>query len=130
MSHIKIITPPDKLYDRCSSIFLLYPSDAVKYQLQQILQELNEDYNIYVYDINTDEHNYEWLLDIHKMCNVCIIELDLLPHMLKTIESYLISFPNTFYITNGESQLYKMISNNRIFSLEEIKSIIGDYVKI
>lgn len=132
MSDIKLITPPDKVYDRSFSILLVTASDAVKFQLQQILQESKLYYNIYIYDINTttEEKYYDWLFDVHLIADVTIVEFDNMPEDLKCIESYLISFPNTYWITQGENILYSKISSNRIYTLEQIKAHIGEYVEI
>jgi len=129
MSDIKIITPPDRIYDRAYTVFLIYPSDAVKYQLQEFIKNSTKQYNIYIYDINTDEH-YNWLFDVHLSSDIVIVELDNLPENLKCIESYLISFPNTYWITQGENPLYNKISTNRIYTLEEVKVHIGDYGEV
>ena len=81
MSDIKIITPPDRIYDRAYTVFLIYPSDAVKYQLQEFIKNSTKQYNIYIYDINTDEH-YNWLFDVHLSSDIVIVELDNLPENL------------------------------------------------
>jgi len=129
MSDIKLITPPDRIYDRAYTVLLVHPSEAVKYQLQETIRTSNKHYNIYIYDINTDEH-YNWLFDVHLTSDITIVELDNLPENLKCIESYLISFPNTYWITQGENPLYNKISSNRIYTLEEVKVHIGDYGEV
>ena len=129
MSDIKIITPPDRIYDRAYTVLLVHPSEAVKYQLQEAIRTSNKHYNIYIYDINTVEH-YNWLFDVHLSSDITIVELDNLPENLKCIESYLISFPNTYWITQGENPLYNKISSNRIYTLEEVKVHIGDYGEV
>jgi hypothetical protein len=129
MTQIKIITPPDIIYDRARTMVLIHPSESIKVDIQNILNNSTIDYSIYLYDINTIEHT-DWLLAVHKMCDICIVDLDCLPIELKCIESYFISYPNTFYMTQGENQLYNKISNNRIHLIEEIKHIIGTHGKI
>jgi hypothetical protein len=129
MSDIKLITPPDRIYDRAYTVLLVHPSEAIKYQLQEAIRTSNKHYNIYIYDINTDEH-YNWLFDVHLTSDITIVELDNLPENLKCIESYLISFPNTYWITQGENPLYNKISSNRIYTLEEVKVHIGDYGEV
>jgi hypothetical protein len=70
------------------------------------------------------------LFDVHLTSDITIVELDNLPENLKCIESYLISFPNTYWITQGENPLYNKISSNRIYTLEEVKVHIGDYGEV
>jgi hypothetical protein len=132
MSDIKLITPPDKIYDRSFNILLIEASDAVKFQLQHIIKDSKLYYNIYIYDINSndEDRHYNWLFDLHLIADITIVELDNMPKDLKCIESYLISFPNTYWITQGENALYNKISSNRIFTLEQIKAHIGEYVEI
>jgi len=129
MSDIKIITPPDIIHDKAYSILLVSPSEAIKHQLQDIVTNSNEHYNIYIYDINTDEH-FDWLLNVRSMVDITIVELDNLPSNIKCIESYLISYPNTYWITQGINPLYNKISVNSIYTLEEIKVHIGEHGKI
>lgn len=129
MTQIKIITPPDIIYDRARTMLLIQPSEPTKVDIQKILNNSDLDYSIYVYDINTLEHT-DWLFSVHRMCDICIVELDFLPPALKCLESYFISYPNTFYISKGENPFYSKISNNRIHQIEEIKHIIGAHGKI
>lgn len=130
MNEITLITPPDKLFNKACSILLVYPSDNTKTECQQILKQSNLHLNLYLYDINTEDHYYDWLLDIHRIVDLCFIDIDNLPLEIKSIESFLISFPNTYYKTNGENILYNKISLNRLYSLNDIASKVGGLFEI
>ena len=124
MSDINLITPPDKLYSRNSSVLLINPSEGLRLELQNLLQNTKQYFDIYLYEVNTDNHEFTWLLDVHRMVTWCILELENLPPKIKKIESYLISFGNTYYITQGENILFNLISNNKIYSLDQLKDIL------
>lgn len=130
MNEITLITPPDKIFNKTCSILLLYPSNDTKKECQQILKKSNLHLNLYLYDINTEDHYYDWLLDIHRTVDLCFIDIDNLPLEIKSIESFLISFPNTYYKTNGENILYNKISLNRLYSLNDIANKIGGLFEI
>ena len=130
MSQINLITPPDKLYNQAGSLLLVYPTEWIKSELQSVLLDEALSCNIYLYDINNNEHHYNWLLDVHKFCNICIINLDDLPTELKCMESYFISFPNTYWVSNGENKLYNKISHNHLYNLDRLKPLLREYAKI
>ena len=129
MSVINLITPPDKLYNQAGSILLVYPTEDIQNKMQNILVNSTVDTNIYIYNINNDEHQYEWLLDVHKFCNICIMNLDEFPSELKCLESYFISFCNTHYITQGNNLLYNKISQNHIYHLDTIETITKELLQ-
>lgn len=124
MSDINLITPPDKLYSKNSSVLLINPSESLRLELQNLLHNTKRHLDIYLYEVNTDNHEFTWLLDVHRMVTWCILELENLPYEIKKIESYLISFSNTYYITQGENILLNLIGNNKIYSVDQLKDII------
>jgi len=52
------------------------------------------------------------------MVDYNIIDLDNMGYIEKNLASYLISLPNSFYLTNDEYTPYNMISVNRIYDLD------------
>ena len=64
----------------------------------------------------------DWVLNVHKISQIVILDLDNLPPYWKKLESYLVSFGNTYYLTKAEEIMYNKISANRIFAVEEIES--------
>lgn len=129
MSDINIITPPDILHNKNFSVFLLYPSLYVKEQFQEILTKSKSRFNVYMYE-NPDGQDIDWVLNVHKLSQIVILDLDNLPPFWKKLESYLVSFGNTYYLTKAEEIMYNKISANRIFAVEEIESKLGGKFEI
>ena len=128
MSNITLITPPDKIFNQNINIFLLYPSEKIKNDLQDFLASSTQSINVYIYE-NQEEHDIDWLLSVHKMSEVVITELDNLPTEIKQIESYLISQSNTYWLTKGENMFYNKLSVNRIYNLDFLTTKIGGTVE-
>lgn len=124
MSDITVITPPDKIFNQKFNIFLLYPSDKIKSDLQELLAEGTQKVNVYIYE-NTDEHDIDWLLSVQKMSDTTIVELEQLPSEVKQLESYLVSQSNTYWLTKGENIWYNKLSVNRIYDINFLQHKIG-----
>ena len=123
MRKINLITPPDILHNKNKSILCVSLDNENRKSLQNVLAKVQENLNIYIFDNDITE--IDWLLNLHKICDVCIVNLDNLPQEIRTIMSYLISFDNTYWLTKGEQIMYNKISSNRIFELDQIKEKIG-----
>ena len=78
---------------------------------------VEQNINIYLYE---QEEEHDWLLTLHRMCNFVVIDIDNSPSLTRDAISYFISFPNTFWLTNGDNVYYNKISNNRIYNLDWI----------
>ena len=124
MSDINIITPPDFLHNKNFSVFLFYPSLYVKEQFQEIISKSKNRFNVYMYE-DPNGKDIDWVLNVHKLSQIVILDLDNLPPYWKKLESYLVSFGNTYYLTKAEEIMYNKISANRIFAVEEIESKLG-----
>lgn len=115
---INLITPPDKLFNLNPGILLVKPSLKVKMHFQQVLSQIDDDINVYIFD--TDETNIEWMLSVSQQADIIIVDIDNCDPITKTFVSFLIAQPNTHYITSDESTPYNLISRNRIFNLDWI----------
>lgn len=124
MSDITVITPPDKIFNQNTNIFLLYPSDKIKSDLQDILANSKTKVNIYIYE-NKDEHDVDWLFTIQKISDITIVELEELPLEIKQIQSYLVSQSNTYWLTKGENIWYNKLSVNRVYDLHFLNTKLG-----
>ena len=124
MSDINIITPPDFLHNKNFSVFLSYPSLYVKEQFQEIISKSKNRFNVYMYE-DPNGKDIDWVLNVHKLSQIVILDLDNLPPYWKKLESYLVSFGNTYYLTKAEEIMYNKISANRILAGEEIESKLG-----
>lgn len=118
LGKITVITPPDKFFNLNFSYLLVKPSAHVAQQLQTILSQEEDDLNVFVYD--TNENDIEWLLGVSYQASVIIIDVDNCDPVTKTFVTFLLSLPNTFYITNDEITPYHLISKNRIYDLDGI----------
>jgi len=119
MTNINVITPPDVLHNQAASFLLIQPTTQIRQQFQKLLETFNKPCNVYLYDPQTNtERNYDWLLNISRIVDYNIIDLDNMSHIEKNLASYLISLPNSFYLTNDEYTPYNIISVNRIYDLD------------
>lgn len=121
---INLITPPDKLYNENTSILLVYPSDAIKNLLNELLIEKDINIDLYLYE-EEEPHNIDWILNRLHVCNICIFDMDNIPSELRGFDAYFISKPNSYWLTNGDFLYYNTINNNRIYDLDVLKSKIG-----
>ena len=128
MSNITLITPPDKVFNQNTNIFLLYPSEKIKSDVQDVLANTASPVNIYMYE-NTEEHDIDWLLSVHKLSDIVLVELEQLPLEIKQIEAYLISQSNTYWLTKGENVWYNKLSVNKIYDLNFLTTKLGGTVE-
>ena len=119
MTNINVITAPDVLHNQATSFFLINPTASTRTQFQNLLENFDSACNVYLYDPQTDdERNYDWLLNISRMVDYNIIDIDNMGYIEKNLASYLISLPNSFYLTKDEYTPYNMLSVNRIYDLD------------
>jgi hypothetical protein len=119
MTSINVITAPDVLHNKALSFLLVQPSTEVRNQFQNLLKHFEQPINVYLYDpVTDDERDYAWLLAVSKMTDFNIIDVDNLSTIERNLASYLISLPNTFYLTNDNYTPYNMLSTNRIYNLD------------
>jgi len=132
MGDIKLITPPDIIYDHTYSILLIYPNQLQKAEIQKILQNSNINCNVYFYEkVYDDLQDIEWLLNLHRLCQFCFINIDLMEPDIKLLTSYFVSFPNTYWFTQGNNHILNKISKNNIFTFDILlDKLIGDIVEI
>jgi hypothetical protein len=114
---INLITPPDILYNHTTSILLLHPSEIIKSQLNDVVKNIEQDINIYLHETEDEE---EWVLNLHRLCEYTIIDVDNCPTSIRDMIGYFISFENTFWLTKAEKVYYNNISNKRIYNLDWI----------
>lgn len=127
MTTINVITPPDVLHNQAKSILVVQPSEKIRLQLQNIIETYKQAINIYLYDPAVQEQrDIAWLLNIAKIADYTIIDLDNTTVIERNFASYLISLPNTFYLTNDESTPYNLISVNKIYDLDWLKPKLNE----
>jgi hypothetical protein len=122
MTDITIITPPDLLLNDTYSILLIHPSHTLKSQIQEILKDSNIPINVFLYE--GPEENLEWLMQLVKTVNLCILDVDNCDPLTRVFASHIIAQPLTFYLTNDGVTPYNIISKNRVFDLTWLESIL------
>lgn len=123
---INLITPPDRLYNNDYSFLLIYPSNDTKEQFNNLIGEIDQAFNVYLYDAQDDDHDPDWLLSLSKQADCVILDVDNCPAEVSSLTAYFIANSNTFWLTNGEQVYYNKISPNRIYNLDNILQKSGD----
>lgn len=127
MTTINVITPPDVLHNQAISILVVQPSERIRLQIQAIIESFDKPINIYLYDPAVQEQrDIAWLLNISKIVDYTILDLDNATVVERNFASYLISLPNVFYLTNDETTPYNLISVNRIYDLDWLKPKLNE----
>lgn len=124
LGKINVITPPDKLFNLNMGYLLVKPSLYVKQQFQTILSQNIDEINVFIYD--DCEQDIDWLLSVANQCDVTIIDVDNCDPITQKFITYLLTQPNTHYITNDEITPYGLINKNRIYDLDWIVQQIKD----
>jgi DNA integrity scanning protein DisA with diadenylate cyclase activity len=123
LGKINLITPPDRLYNSNVSYLLVKPSTKTKMQFQNMLTDLDEDVNVYVYD--DSENDIDWLLGTSQICDFVVIDIDNCDQLTKLFIAVLLTQPNAYYITTDEITPYKLISRNRIYNFDWINEVLN-----
>lgn len=126
MSSIKLITPPDKLYSQEYSFLLIYPSNAVKSEFQDLISNFNDPCHVYWYD---NDRDIEWLLEVFHQVDLVILDIDNCPPKLRDLTAYFLTKDKTYWLTSGGENYYNKLSNNRIFGLDSLSAIIGGSIE-
>ena len=121
MTKINLITAPDKLLNKAKSIAVLHPKVDTLAQVQNTIEDWNETVNIYLYNPEVEEErDIKWMLDIVRICDYVVADIDNFELSSRSFISYILSYPNVFYLTNDELTPYNYISSNRIFNVDWI----------
>jgi hypothetical protein len=116
LGKLNLITPPDKLFNQNINYLLIKPSTEIKIQFQQILSQLVDDINVFIFD--EKETDMDWMLSVAHQCDAVIIDIDNCDPVTKNFVSYLLSMPYCHYITTDELTPWNLISKNRIYNLD------------
>lgn len=118
LGKINVITPPDKLFNQNPSILLVKTTNEVKEAFQKYICQVLDELNVFVFDEN--EMDIEWLLSVHAYADISIVDIDNCDPITKSFVTFMISQPETYYITKDELTPYGLISKSRIYDLEAI----------
>lgn len=128
---INLITSPDILHSLHKSFFLVYPSNDVKQQFQNLIENFDETINVYLYQQSDQDSQLSWLIRVTEKADFVVLDIDNFPPMHLDIIAFLIAHSNVYWLTKGENQVYNTISNNRIYNLDWLYTkIIGDKIAV
>jgi len=128
-NNITLITPPDVVHTKEYSILLVYPSDVIKDEFNNLTKTLNKSINLYLYEC-TAEHHPDWLFNMIKQVDNVIVDVDNCPSPVNSIIGYILSYNKTFWLTNGEQMFYNSINRNKVYNLDFLNEIIGGPLEI
>jgi len=118
MSNLNLITPPDKLFTNNQKFLLIYPSDDVKDQFNNLTLNYEEPLDVYIYE---EDDDVDWLLSVCHLADTVVIDIDNCPPKVRDLASYIIANTNTFWLTNSGDSYYNKLSINRIYNLDFLK---------
>jgi len=125
VSEIVLITPPDKIFNQNRNVLFIHPNAGIKEQANNILQKHQNPLNLYIYEQDNESHDIDWLLTVAKFSDVVVIDVDNSPLQIRMLASYIISLPQTYWLTIEDDMCYNKLSNKRIYGLDTIESLIG-----
>lgn len=114
---IKIITPPDVIFDQSTSIVLICPSTDTKKYLENFIAKIDDHLNVYVYN---NDNNIQWLLAQCRMSNYIIVDIDNCDNKTNQFLSYILSLPNTYYRTEHMKAPWDLLNKNRFYDFPNL----------
>jgi len=124
---INLITSPDVLFDDSTSVLLINPDNQIKDSLNNTLKNIKQDLNLYLFE---EEHSsdIEWLMEIARSVDYIILNADACEKIKWLIGAFL-RMNRTFYLTNQEQIQYNVISENRIYDLQQFAEGVNYFEK-
>ena len=127
MSQIKLITPPDKLLNENKRNLLVNLKDTFKDEFNKIIKEIDVNINLYMYDELENKDSANWLIESSGIADYIILDIDN-TGLDNWLIGYLLAKSKTFYTCMDipKPKPYNLISSNRIYNLDPIKTILKD----
>jgi len=122
---LNLITPPEQLFNYNPGYLIVKPSTNLKKQVKTFFGSLNDSINVYIYDEH--DNDIEWLLACSKMSDIIIIDIDNCDEITKYFISFMLMHPRSFYITNDETSIWKLISKHRIFDIMDLIDFFEEF---
>jgi hypothetical protein len=112
-------------------MLLVYPSKPLQEELQDtFLSSTKMDVNVYYFDqANYTKKDVDWLLNIFKMSELTIVDVDNTAPWAKDLLGYMIAKTKTYWLTNGQDSVYNSLSNNKVYNLDFMSNIGDDEVE-
>lgn len=120
MPNIAVITPPDRLHNLDPNILLIYPSENIKHAFQTQIQDWEINFNLYLYNQESTEHDLDWLLTQVRSCDLTIFDVDNSTKEVRDLASFIIANSNTYWLTNAADPVYNKLSIKRVYDLSFI----------
>jgi len=122
-SRINLVTPPDLLENYNYTFSLISPSEATKAQFQNLIENIEFDINVYLYEL-AQEHDLKWILRVRDKSDIVILDVDNVDTSIRDLMPYLMGHSNVYWLTKGENLVYNTINSNRIYNLDWLYDII------
>ena len=108
-------------------LLLVYPSKQLQNEIQDtFLNSTPLGVNVYYYSKpNYTKEDADWLINIFKICDTAIVDVDNTAPWARDLLSYMIAKPKTYWLTNSQDSVYNSLSNNKVYNLDFL-SKIGD----
>lgn len=117
--NVRIVTPPDMLFNYNQSLLLIHPTTHTKQELQNFLESFDQDIDIYIFDAD-DIANAEWLINIIQSVDTIFVEIDNCSSSTKDVIGYVLGFSKTYWLTQGENIYYNTINKNRVYNIDAV----------
>lgn len=127
MHKINLITPPDKLFNNNFSFLFIYPSKSIREQFQHVIANLDYPFNVYFYEQDELSHDIDWLLSMANIVDVVVLDIDNCLPEIRNLAAYFIANPKTYWLTNDSKTSYNKLSVNKVYNLDFLQQLIGDY---
>lgn len=124
---INLITAPDTLFNSSASILLVNPDNDIKESLNNILKNISDDLNLYLYE-EAIHNDIDWLINIARTVDYIILNIDEC-NVTKWLVGFLLSMNKTFYLTTGEGLQYNIVNVNRIYDLNQFAEGVNYFEK-
>jgi hypothetical protein len=118
MSRINLITAPDRLYNANISILLINPSETVKADFNRAILNLNKEINLYLYE-TTQVNDYNWLITVSNTANYIVLDISNSNKEFWLL-GYILSLPQTHYLSASNETPYHLLNNNRIYDFSTL----------
>ena len=120
MSDIKVITPPDIIFDQSFKIVLINPNPDIKKYIEEELQSAERAISVYVFDNN----DIKWLLTLCKLADKIILDIKDDESKVSHFYSYILSFPNTYYRCEHLRAPWSLLNVNRFFDVKAFDKLL------
>lgn len=118
MSRINLITAPDRLYNANISILLINPSEAVKADFNKNVLNLDKEINLYLYE-HDHINNYDWLITVSNTMDHIVLDISNSNKEFWLL-GYILSLPQTHYLSSTNEIPYHLLNNNRIYDFSTL----------